>query len=309
MPTNFKLNTGADIPAIGFGTWQDASEQEDAVAEAIKVGYRHIDTARVYGTEKAVGRGVKKSGVPRKDIFITTKLWNNKHHPDDVAPALQQSLDDLEMDYVDLFLIHWPVAWKRGEELFPKKDEKPILENIDIVDTYKAMEQLLKTGKARAIGVSNFDKSEMERLIKNTSIVPAAHQMECHPWLQQRDFTEWHRKNGIHITHYSPFGNQNALYREKGGPAKLLEEPVLAEIGEPYNKTSAQVALAWGVSQGHSVLPKSKTPLRIRANLGGDFKLSPEDMKKIEKINKKFRFNDSSGEFGRDFFNDLEGKS
>lgn len=109
--------------------------------------------------------------------------------------------------------------------------------------TYKAMEQLLKTGKARAIGVSNFDKSEMERLIKNTSIVPAAHQIECHPWLQQRDFTEWHRKNGIHITHYSPFGNQNALYGEKGGPAKLLDEPVLAEIGEPYNKSSAQVAL------------------------------------------------------------------
>ncbi|KOS48560.1 hypothetical protein ACN38_g542 [Penicillium nordicum] len=309
MSTNFKLNTGAEIPAIGFGTWQDASEQEDAVAEAIKAGYRHIDTARVYGTEKAVGKGVKKSGIARKDIFITTKLWNNKHHPDDVAPALQQSLDDLETDYVDLFLIHWPVAWKRGEELFPMKDEKPILENIDIVDTYKAMEQLLKTGKAKAIGVSNFDKSEMERLIKNTSIVPAAHQLECHPWLQQRDFTEWHRKNGIHIIHYSPFGNQNALYSGKGEPTKLLEEPVLTEIGKPYNKTPAQVTLAWGVSQGHSVLPKSKTPLRIRANLGGDFKLSPEDMKKIEKINKKLRFNDSSGEFGRDFFNDLEGKS
>lgn len=109
--------------------------------------------------------------------------------------------------------------------------------------TYKAMEQLLKTGKVRAIGVSNFDKSEMERLIKNTSIVPATHQLECHPWLQQHDFTEWHRKNGIHITHYSPFGNQNALYAEKGAPAKLLDEPVLAEIGEPYNKTPAQVTL------------------------------------------------------------------
>lgn len=109
--------------------------------------------------------------------------------------------------------------------------------------TYTAMEQLLKTGKAKAIGVSNFDKSEMERLIKNTSIVPTVHQMECHPWLQQRDFTDWHRKNGIHVTHYSPFGNQNALYGEKGGPAKLIEDPVLAEIGEPYNKTAAQVAL------------------------------------------------------------------
>ncbi|CAG8886067.1 unnamed protein product [Penicillium egyptiacum] len=309
MPTNFKLNTGAEIPAIGFGTWQDPSEQEDAVAEAIKAGYRHIDTARVYGTEQAVGNGVKRSGVPREELFITTKLWNNKHHPDDVAPALQESLDNLGMDYVDMFLIHWPVAWQRGDDLFPKKEGKLVQENIDTADTYRAMEQLLKTGKARAIGVSNFSKSEMEHLLKHTSIVPAMHQMECHPWLQQHDFTEWHRKNGIHVEHYSPFGNQNALYGEKSGPVKLLGEPVLAEIGEQYNKTPAQVVLAWGVTQGHSVLPKSKTPMRIRANLAGDFKLSPEDMKKIEKINKKLRFNDSSDEFGRDFFVGLEGKT
>ncbi|KAJ5794285.1 Short-chain dehydrogenase/reductase SDR [Penicillium paradoxum] len=298
MTTRWKLNTGAEIPAIGFGTWQDEGEQEDAVAEAIKAGYRHIDTARVYGTERAVGRGVKKSGVPRKDLFITTKLWSNKHHPDDVASAIQQSLDDLGMDYVDLFLMHWPVAWKRGEDLFPKENGNPIMENIDIVDTYKAMEQLLKDGKTKAIGVSNFDKSEMDRLIKNASIVPAVHQMECHPWLQQHDFTEWHRKNGIHVTQYSPFGNQNAHYGEKGGLGKLIDEPVLAEIGEQYEKTAAQVALAWGVSQGHSVLPKSKTPSRIRTNLGGDFKLSPQDMEKIAKLNKKVRFNDSSAAHG-----------
>ncbi|KAJ5799323.1 err1 [Penicillium psychrosexuale] len=308
MPTKFKLNTGAEVPALGFGTWQDADAQEDAVAEAIKAGYRHIDTARVYGTEKAVGKGVKKSGVPREELFITTKLWNNKHHPDDVASAMQQSLDDLDMDYVDLFLIHWPVAWERGEELFPVKDGNPIMVNIDIADTYKAMEQLLKTGKARAIGVSNFNKSEMEHLIKNSSVVPAVHQMECHPWLQQHDFTEWNRSQGILVMHYSPFGNQNSLYAGKR-PAHLLDEPVLAEIGKPYNKTPSQVALAWAVTQGHAVLSKSKTPVRIRANLGGDFKLSPEDMKKIEKLNRKFRFNDSSNEFGRECFVGLEGKN
>ena len=208
-----------------------------------------------------MGKGVKKSGIPRRDIFITTKLWNNKHHPDDVGPALQQSLDDLGMDYVDLYLMHWPVAWKRGEELFPKQNGKPVMENIDIVDvcctcrshedsvalmprqTWKAMELLLKNGKAKAIGVSNFDKFEMERLIKNSSIVPAVHQMECHPWLQQHDFTKWHRENGIHVTHYSPFGNQNTLYGAKGGTSKLIDEPVLACIGEQYNKTAAQVAL------------------------------------------------------------------
>ena len=189
------------------------------------------------------------------------------------------------------------------------------------------MEQLLKTGKARAIGVSNFNKSEMEHLIKNSSVVPAVHQMECHPWLQQHDFTEWNRSQGILVMHYSPFGNQNSLYAGKR-PAHLLDEPVLAEIGKPYNKSPSQVALgkcdlpgfslydtncscltAWAVTQGHAVLSKSKTPVRIRANLGGDFKLSPEDMKKIEKLNRKFRFNDSSNEFGRECFVGLEGKN
>jgi len=308
MSTRYKLNTGAEIPALGFGTWQDANEQENAVAEAIKAGYRHIDTARVYGTEKAVGKGVKKSGIPRKDLFITTKLWNNSHHPDDVAPALQNSLNDLGMEYVDLYLIHWPVAWKRGEEMFPKQNGNPVLENIDLMDTWKAMEQALKTGKTKAIGVSNCDKFEMERLVKNASVVPAVHQMECHPWLQQHEFTAWHRDNGIHVTHYSPFGNQNAIYGMKQEVGRLIDEPELAEIGKKYNKSAPQVTLAWGITLGHSVLPKSKTPSRIKSNLEGDFKLSPDDMKKIEKLNKKLRFNDSSGEFGREFFNGLEGK-
>lgn len=308
MSTRFKLNTGAEIPAIGFGTWQDADSQEAAVAEAIKAGYRHIDTARVYLTEQPVGKAIAKCGVPRKDLFVTTKLWNNKHHPDDVAGALQQSLDDLGLDYVDLFLMHWPVAWQRGEELFPKKDNQFILENIDVVDTYKAMEKLLKTGKTKAIGVSNFSKPEMERLVKEASVVPAAHQMECHPWLQQEAFTAWHKAKGIHVTQYSPLGNQNAFYGDKGGVGKLIEEPLLAKIGEQYGKSAAQVALAWGVTQGHSVLPKSKTPSRIKTNLEGDFKLSASDMENIRKINKKIRFNDSSGEFGRDFFEGCEGK-
>ncbi|KAE8372593.1 NADP-dependent oxidoreductase domain-containing protein [Aspergillus bertholletiae] len=306
--TKFELNTGAQIPAIGFGTWQDAEAQENAVAEAIKAGYRHIDTARVYGTEKAVGKAIKKSDVPREELFVTTKLWNNKHHPDDVAQALQDSLNDLDLEYVDLYLMHWPVAWQRGDELFPKENGKPAVIDVDYVDTYKAMEKLLSTGKVKAIGVSNFSKAEMEHLLKNTSVVPAAHQLEGHPWLQQRSFVDWHKERGIHVTHYSPFGNQNELYSRDGTIGKLIDDPVLVEIGKKHNKSSAQVALAWGVTQGHSVLPKSKTPSRIRDNLAGDFKLSEEEMKQVQGIDKKLRFNDSSSDFGRDFFSDLDGK-
>ncbi|KAL2871024.1 aldo/keto reductase [Aspergillus lucknowensis] len=308
--TTFKLNTGASIPALGFGTWQDAEAQESAVTEALKAGYRHIDTARVYGTEKAVGAAIRKSGIPRSEIFLTTKLWNNKHHPDDVAQALEDSLNDLGLDYVDLYLMHWPVAFQRGTELFPKDaGGKPAVEDVDYLDTYKAMESLLSRGKAKAIGVSNFSQAEMQRLLAHASVPPAVHQLEGHPWLQQRSFADWHKQHNIHVTHYSPFGNQNEIYARGGKIGRMIEDPVLVEVGRKYGKSAAQVALAWGVSEGHSVLPKSKTPERIRANLEGDFKLAAEDVQKIRDIDRKLRFNDSSADFGYSFFEGLDGKT
>ncbi|KAF2401552.1 Aldo/keto reductase [Trichodelitschia bisporula] len=304
-----KLNTGASLPAIGLGTWQDPDAQQDAVAAALKAGYRHIDTATVYGTEKAVGEGLKKSGVPRSEVFITTKLWNNKHHPNDVEKALDQSLADLGTDYVDLWLIHWPVAFGRGEDKFPKtSDGKPITENIDFVDTYKAMEKCFKAGKAKAIGVSNFSHAEMERLLKETSVVPAVHQIERHPWLQQNKFVKWLHEKDIAVVAYSPFGNANPIYEGTKELGLLIQDPTLVEIGKKYGKSGAQTALAWGISTGCAVIPKSKSQERVKQNLEGDFKLSEEDVKKIEAIDKKARFNDSSADFGYDFFMDLDGK-
>jgi len=308
--TQLKLNTGASIPALGFGTWQDKDAQEEAVYLAIKNGYRHIDTARVYGTEPAVAAGIKKAGVPREELFLVTKLWNNSHDPKSVEKALDASLKDLDTDYVDLYLMHWPSPFKDGDDLFPKEGDKTLPGDADYVDTYKAMEECVKKGKAKAIGVSNFSKAEMERLLKETSTVPAAHQLECHPWLQQAAFDAWHKEKGIHVTQYSPFGNQNAIYSKGENLGKLIEDPTLVAIGKKYGKSGAQVALAWGIAHGRSVIPKSKTEHRIKQNLEGDFHLEAEDVKKIDSLDKKLRFNDPSGSFGGwNFYTDLDGKA
>lgn len=305
----FTLSNGAQIPAIGLGTWQDEEAQEAAVLAALHAGYRHIDTARCYGTEPAVGKAIKQSGIPREEIFVTSKLWNNKHHPEDLGQAVQLSLDDLGLEYLDLFLMHWPVAFKRGDDPFPSdKDGKLVTDNIDYLDTYRAMEGLVKSGKAKAIGISNFSQKEVERILDNVAIKPAVHQMELHPWLQQKKFYDFHRKNGIHVTQYSPFGNQNEIYGSREEHGQLVYDQTLVEIGKKYGKTSNQVALAWGIAHGRSVIPKSKSAERIKQNFDIAFELEPADIENIDAIDKKLRFNDPSKDFGYELYSDLDGK-
>lgn len=187
--TRFKLNTGAAIPAIGFGTFQDPQAQEDAVSRALKAGLRLIDTAQVYDVERQVGKGVEASGVPREDIFLGTKLWCNKYHPEDVEEALEQSLSDLNTPYVDLLLMHYPCTFARGEERFPRDSEGRMVHgDTSYVDTWRAMEKLVKAGKTKAIGISNFSKGEVETLIKESSTVRLSGQA-YYPYNKQHELT------------------------------------------------------------------------------------------------------------------------
>ncbi|SPO06447.1 probable alcohol dehydrogenase [Cephalotrichum gorgonifer] len=263
LPTHFTLNTGAKIPAVGFGTWQAAPDAiEAAVASALAAGYRHIDCAAIYRNESGVGAGIAKSGVPREDIFITGKLWNTRHKPEDVEAALDQTLKDLGTDYLDLFLMHWPVAFKSGTNNFPLEPSGIFaLEDIDPAVTYAAMEKLLSTGKVRAIGVSNFTQRRLEDLLSKTTVVPAVNQIEAHPYLQQPALLSFCAGKGIQVAAYSPLGNNQT------GEPRTVDDPLVAELSEKVGVDKGQLLASWGIQRGTVVLPKSVTPSRIESNL------------------------------------------
>ncbi|KAJ5232567.1 hypothetical protein N7468_005523 [Penicillium chermesinum] len=277
----FKLNTGAEIPALGLGTWKsEPGEVTRAVSHAIKCGYRHIDTALVYGNESEVGQGIKEaidSGiVKREDLFVTTKLWCSFHAR--VEEGLDESLKNLGLDYVDLYLMHWPVAMnpKGNHNIFPKLADgsRDMDHNHSYIDTYKSMEKLVGTGKTRAIGVSNFSVEYLEKLLPQVSIVPAVNQIENHPSLPQQEIVDFCNQKGIHITAYSPLGST--------GSPLFSAEPIVA-VAQKRGVTPATVLLSWHIARGSSVLAKSVTPARIEANRNDLIKLDAEDVATIKK--------------------------
>ncbi|RDW86251.1 aldo/keto reductase [Aspergillus mulundensis] len=284
----FKLNTGYEIPAVGLGTWQSKpNEVQAAVAAALKIGYRHIDAAAVYGNEREVGDGIKASGVPREEIFLTSKLWNTHHDPENVEAAVDRSLSDLQTDYLDLYLIHWPVAFRYSTTTIQPVDEKTGL--IDVVDvpikdTWAAMEALVAKGKVRSIGVSNFTREKIEELLKTAKIPPAVNQIEAHPYLQQRDLLEWSKEQGILITGYSPLGNN--IYNIP----RTVDDPLVIQIAKSLDKTPAQVLISWAVQRGTAVLPKSVTPERIESNFQ-DFVLPEDAFQAIQSLERHQRMN------------------
>ncbi|WP_308295804.1 aldo/keto reductase [Streptomyces sp. ISL-96] len=247
------LNNGVEMPQLGFGVWQvPDDEAEKAVGTAIQAGYRSIDTAAIYENETGTGKAIAASGVARDELFITTKLWNSEQGFDSTLRAFDNSLAKLGLDYVDLYLIHWPL---------PSKDA--------YVDTYKAFEKIYADGRAKAIGVSNFLPEHLERLIGETSVVPAVNQIELHPQLQQEASRAFHAKHGIATEAWSPLG------QGKG----LLEVPTVVAVARKHGKTPAQAVLRWHLQTGNVVIPKSVTPSRIEENLDVfDFELDADDL-------------------------------
>lgn len=256
-----QLNDGRTMPQLGFGVWQVPNhEAQTVVNEAIEAGYRLIDTAAIYGNEEGVGEAVRNSSIPREELFVTTKLWNTNHGYDAALRAFDQSMERLRLDFVDLYLIHWPVA--RSEAF---------------LDAWRALIEIRKSGRAKSIGVSNFTTAHLKRLMQETEVVPAVNQIELHPLLQQRELRVFHAGHGIATESWSPLGQ-----------GTLLEDETISTIAEKHGKTPAQIILRWHMDKGLIAIPKSATPSRIRQNIDlFDFQLDAEDMSVFETLDDK----------------------
>jgi alcohol dehydrogenase (NADP+) len=290
-------HNGDRLPALGLGTWKSQpGEVYDAVLHAIRLGYRHIDCAAIYGNEPEIGQALADvlgdGTVRRQDLWITSKLWNDSHKTENVRPALEKTLADLQLDYLDLYLIHWPVAFRKGVEFPHQREDFHTLDEVPISETWSALEACVDAGLIRHIGTSNFSVKKLQNLLADCRIRPSVDQVEMHPLLSQKKLKRFCDNNHIVVTAYSPLGSRDrmAIMKSSNEP-ELFGLPEIAEIAADRKLSPAQVLLAWAINRGTAVIPKSVDPVHLQANLeAADIELSAGEMCSVDNLNRHYRF-------------------
>ncbi len=299
--TALTFANGDRMPIFGLGTWKSKpGEVYDAVRQAIKIGYRHIDCAAIYMNEPEIGKAFQDAfadgDVKREDLWITSKLWNNAHAENQVLPALRKTLVDLKLDYLDLYLVHWPIAFK-SDILGPKDaDDFVPLTELPLISTWRGMETAQALGLAKHIGVSNFSVKKLKNLIAEAKVKPEMNQIELHPLLAQNEMLQFCKQENIHLTAYSPLGSFDRSATLKGADEpNLFDHPIIKEIAAKYGASEAQVLIKWAIQRGTSVIPKSVNPERLQQNFDAQkLQLSDANMQMLAHVDRHYRFIDGT---------------
>ena len=295
-----QFKNGDHLPILGLGTWKSKpGEVRQAVYWAIEAGYRHIDCAAIYQNEREVGQGIADAigdGLAkRQELFVTSKLWNDSHRHDDVKPALEKTLNDLRLDYLDLYLIHWPIAFKRGVGFANLREEFYTYQDVPLAQTWEAMQAQKESGLTKHIGVSNFNQNKLKEILATGGEQPEMNQIELHPFLPQQPLVDFCWQNGILVTAYSPLGSLDSRAERHKNDPKLLENQLVAEIASKHGASIGQVLIAWSIARDIAVIPKSINQTRIIENFkAAEITLDESDMKKLAEIGVNHRFVDGS---------------